>query len=212
MTLPCGPLPIVNYKKNSGKKKRGKKLLQDIHFSPECWVFLGQHTTLTPSLCVQHNGLTNSNPSRRCLTLQKGFIQHTHRPAQKQSYGLQREGNNYIYNLEHKYFRRCGNPQTWEGPPKVQNNMRTLDTRRCVQVARTKHAHTAWRLRTWWLRVKGVSSPTRSATYDPFSSPVLKSNLTHTDTFVLFKIICMASQAPIYFCGKQCANSNKPHQ
>lgn len=61
-------------------------------------------------------------------------------------------------------------------------------------------------------RIKGVSSPTRSATYDPFSSPVLKSNLTHTGTFVLFKIICMASQALIYFCGKQCANSNKPHQ
>lgn len=57
-------------------------------------------------------------------------------------------------------------------------------------------------------RIKGIS-PTRSATYDPFSDPVLKSNLTHTDTFVLFKIICMASQGLIYFCGKQCANSNK---
>lgn len=55
----------------------------------------------------------------------------------------------------------------------------------------------------------GISSPTRSATYDPFSDPVLKSNLTHTDTFVLLKIICMASQGLIYFCGKQCANSNK---
>lgn len=61
-------------------------------------------------------------------------------------------------------------------------------------------------------RVKGISSPTRSATYDLFSNPVLKSNLTHTDTFVLFKIICMASQALIYFCGKQCTNSNKYHQ
>lgn len=57
--------------------------------------------------------------------------------------------------------------------------------------------------------IKGISSPTRSATYDSFSDPVLKSNLTHTATFVLFKIICMASQALIYFCGKQCANSNK---
>lgn len=95
MALSCGSLPIVNYKKNSGKKKKEGKNSFKIHTSAQT-VVSGQHTMVTPSFCVLHNGLTNSNPFRSYLTLQKGFILHTHRSAQKQPYGLQRGENNYI--------------------------------------------------------------------------------------------------------------------